>query len=117
MNETPPLTIVVAAVWQRVDAPIANLRAPARPHGVADVIVATLGRERRPSRLEHADRVRALMAQMRHDGAADIVGERQIPVSICLRATDVQHAISPINIAHRQIRHLLAPEPKTKKHQ
>jgi hypothetical protein len=97
-------------VAQRVDAPVDNPRAyQDGPHGIANVIVAALSRKRRPSRLKHANGVRALMAQMCHDGAPDVVGERQIAISVRLRAADVQHAIPPVNITHRQIGRLLAP--------
>ena len=48
---------------------------------------------------------------------ADVVGERQIAISVRLRAADVQHAIPPVNITHRQIGHLLAAKPETEKHQ
>lgn len=48
-------------VAQRVDTPVDNPGAYENgPHGVANMIVAALGRERRPSRLKHADGMRGV---------------------------------------------------------
>jgi hypothetical protein len=103
LNEAPPFTIVVAAVWRSAWTPRSTIRThQQRPHGVADVMVAALGRERWLSRLKHADGVRALVAQMRHEGVADVLGEwLDIPIgqeyvcSILLtRVVTIDHPVS-----------------------